>query len=628
MEGKGKEPVRFLLSLKGKQKEDLQSVLRFNKPANEIIEEENNWKVFIYDRHCSDIVSLLLRKGELKELGITLNLFIEQERDAITDAPAIYFVMPTSDNIKRIGYDGKNSMYSNFHLNFCHSFPQAKMMELADTCIRNNCVEMVKSVCEQFLDFLSLEDDLFILNHSDSYKTFNDKNISPLEAETAIEMTANALFSVVKTLEVMPIIRCPPNSAAEMVSKRLHKLLQDDILSSNAFSEYNGIKRLQRPVLLILDRTIDLTVMLQHPSTYQSMVHDLLGSRMNEVKIVNDDREGGQSSTYTKLYDLDISYDKFWAKHINSPLHEIATDIHNELEEYKKTVDEFKKLGISDETTGEELRNQLLTKTGGLKTFASTLPELRDRKKEIDKHMDIACSLMRIVGERSLSNYGPLEDNLLANTLKCHSDALAFLKGDKGSETDKLRLAIIYFLTKGSMSSSEFEELTSLVNSQYLFVFNYLRENKSLLQRQPGSPSSTNRTASSDVASSSTSSIFAKFGKDAVSLLRDGMNAFKPTTTKDYPVTRIVRDVMDHKEETFCYFDPKSSTPSVIPKKIYPFKEAIVFVIGGGNYSEYQNLKVMMKEEATPRNVIYGSTELLTAEQLLVQINSMCKLSE
>lgn len=45
--------------------------------------------------------------------------------------------------------------------------------------------------------------------------------------------------------------------------------------------------------------------------------------------------------------------------------------------------------------------------------------------------------------------------------------------------------------------------------------------------------------------------------------------------------------------EDYRYFDPKqlrSSENSQIPRNKTPFTEAIVFVIGGGNYIEYQNL--------------------------------------
>lgn len=59
-------------------------------------------------------------------------------------------------------------------------------------------------------------------------------------------------------------------------------------------------------------------------------------------------------------------------------------------------------------------------------------------------------------------------------------------------------------------------------------------------------------------------------------------------------MTRIVDELMEMRGgEDFRYFDPKqlrSPDASQLPKHKTPFTEAIVFVIGGGNYIEYQNL--------------------------------------
>ena len=42
----------------------------------------------------------------------------------------------------------------------------------------------------------------------------------------------------------------------------------------------------------------------------------------------------------------------------------------------------------------------------------------------------------------------------------------------------------------------------------------------------------------------------------------------------------------------------------------------IVFVVGGGNYSEYQHLQMYAKSQNPPRVVLYGSTDILSAKQV------------
>jgi len=113
-------------------------------------------------------------------------------------------------------------------------------------------------------------------------------------------------------------------------------------------------------------------------------------------------------------------------------------------------------------------------------------------------------------------------------------------------------------------------------------------------------------------------------------LLTAGVKALLPATKELY-VTRIVDAVMEMKSDfgvdNYCYFDPKvqkKMRQSSVPRKNTPFKEAIVFVIGGGNYVEYLNLQDYAKKQPL-KKIIYGSTELLNPKQLLAQLAELGK---
>lgn len=62
-----------------------------------------------------------------------------------------------------------------------------------------------------------------------------------------------------------------------------------------------------------------------------------------------------------------------------------------------------------------------------------------------------------------------------------------------------------------------------------------------------------------------------------------------------------------------------------VPRQRTPFREVMVFMIGGGNYNEYQNLMAYAKsqQQQAPRSVWYGCTELLSPEEFLQQLNSI-----
>ncbi len=52
------------------------------------------------------------------------------------------------------------------------------------------------------------------------------------------------------------------------------------------------------------------------------------------------------------------------------------------------------------------------------------------------------------------------------------------------------------------------------------------------------------------------------------------------------------------------------------------FNDAIVFMIGGGNYIEYQNLQDYAKtrSQISTKRIVYGCTELVNASQFLEQV--------
>ena len=43
----------------------------------------------MYDAYCRDIISPLLKVGDLRKQGITLHLLLDGEREAITDVPVL-----------------------------------------------------------------------------------------------------------------------------------------------------------------------------------------------------------------------------------------------------------------------------------------------------------------------------------------------------------------------------------------------------------------------------------------------------------------------------------------------------------------------------------------------------------
>lgn len=254
-----------------------------------------------------------------------------------------------------------------------------------------------------------------------------------------------------------------------MISAKLDRKLRDHILNSkdNLFSAPSNRSGTgtasSRPVLIILDRNVDLIPMLSHSWTYQSLVHDVLNMKLNRITVETPiDENNVAKGTMKKAYDL-TSNDFFWRKNAGVPFPQVAEDIDAELMRYKDDAAEItKKTGAS---SIEDLDNETSASAQHLKAAITLLPELRERKAVLDMHMNILAGLLTGIKNRQLDNYFQLEENIMKQT---KAQMLEILNDEaKGKEPmDKLRLFIIWFLsTEQEVSRADMEKFEELLKA-------------------------------------------------------------------------------------------------------------------------------------------------------------------
>jgi sec1 family domain-containing protein 1 len=96
--------------------------------------------------------------------------------------------------------DIKSGLYDTYHLNFASSLSRPLMEELAKAALESDAVSQISKVFDQYLNFVSLEDNLFHLNQQNSYMEFHDPTLSDSKGDENVERTSEALFSAIVTL--------------------------------------------------------------------------------------------------------------------------------------------------------------------------------------------------------------------------------------------------------------------------------------------------------------------------------------------------------------------------------------------------------------------------------------------
>ncbi|CAI9095476.1 OLC1v1031438C1 [Oldenlandia corymbosa var. corymbosa] len=590
------------LNLRQKQTESILQMLNLNPPVNPAddggVSNQTVQKILIYDRFCRDVLSPLILVKDLRKHGVTLYLLVDKDRNPVAGGvPAVYFLQPTPANVHRIISDAASSLYGTFHLNFSSTIPSPLLQDLAAGALKSDSVHRISKIQDQHLEFITLEDNLFSLGKKNSYVQLNDPSARDKDIHGLINGIVNGLFSVLATLTVVPIIRCPRGGIAELVASLLDQLLHGHLLSKDNFLTEGGKKishSVERPVLCLFDRNFEFPTAVQHDFRYRPLVHDVLGLKLNQVSIQENDK---------KSYQLDSS-DPFWVANGSLEFPDVAQEIENQLNKYKEDIKEIHM------KTDFEVNN-----TKDLMSAVNSLPELTERKNVIDKHTNIATALLREIRERCLDSYAIKENEMMmmVSVNRVDHKVVEVLKGkNNGSKMDKLRLAILHLLLTQNIPPSEVDMMelvlkqSEIDTSAFRYVKNKIKSSKSAL---------------TNLANNMSDNIVDWAGK-----LYEKIENILLYSGNHMALVRTMEALTEGNPnvphiETCLTFDPcasHNSSRSCHPDG--PFKEAIVFMIGGGNYVEYENLVGLARRQQPARNIIYGATEILTGEEFVEQL--------
>jgi hypothetical protein len=455
----------------------------------------------------------------------------------------------------------------------------------------------------------------------------NKGDIKDTEMDEIMNRIVDSLFSVFVTLGTVPIIRSPKGNAAEMVAKKLEKKLRENLADARNnllhSDTQSGNFNFQRPLLIVLDRNVDMATPLHHTWTYQALAHDLLNLNLNRV-IIEESTPTGGARAKNRTCELDTK-DKFWSGHKGSPFPTVAEAIQEELEQYRSSEEEVKKLKTSMGIDGEnDIALSLVTdNTAKITSAVNSLPQLLERKRLIDMHTSIATSVLNVIKSRKLDNFFELEEKILSKT-QALDKTIYDLIADPGTGTpeDKMRLFIIFYICTPHISDSDLKRYeTALTEAGCdLSPTHYIKRWKSYAKMASGSNQY-------EGAGTKTVNMFSKLVSHGSNFVMEGVKNLV-IKRHNLPVTRIVDHLMEFKNspemDDYHYLDPKQLRVTEIPRNRSPFQDAIVFIVGGGNYIEYQNLVDYAKQKTSAGNtkrITYGSSTLANAKQFLKQLS-------
>jgi hypothetical protein len=672
------------VTLKTAQLQSVYRMLAFNQDADSFDDDfslppagssHNQWKILIYDAACRSIISPLLSVSQLRRRGVTLHLLLNSEREPIPDVPAVYFCRPTKENLAIIAQDCAKGLYGRSHLNFVTKLERSLMEDFAKLVVQSGSLENVAGLHDQYLDFVCLEQQLFSLGKKNSYALYNGSGASEHMMEAEMTQIAYGLFSVVATVGKVPIIRCPKvrhtrcisssfllrclrsnsllvpkGGAPEMVARKLYKMIAEHPTLLRSKSS------LHRPLLVILDRNADLITPIHHTSTYQALIDDMLKHNANRVEFdVISDTSSKRPKTTTKKFDLNPDEDPFYSRHKFHPFPEAIESNGIDLQEVA-----VKEQSIRSKAAGKDTNvpDPMASSATDLATAVDSLPALLEQKKQLEVHTSILQAVMNQVAARDVPQFFELEVSLSTGTYKNDpagaKAAVLKLAGDptKGNVEDKLRLVVVYILTTNA-KTADVDEVAAAVRQAMetktddgkprldkpgkevlesgIKAIGYLKQLRAMhMLPMASSFEALDSGDGSAGKSDMLSNFMAKATTQASGLLAkaaDRVTSMFGKTHKHY-ATRVVENLCEMQPNTedddYLYLDPRVKGDVDVARlrmmNRAPIREVTAFVVGGGCYSEYQNLQLVANER---RTISYGSTELVDSVEFLGQLGQL-----
>ncbi|MCP8719520.1 MAG: hypothetical protein M5F18_09540 [Asgard group archaeon] len=633
------------MSLRDRQISVLQKMLHLNKEGSADLtlaskSEEIIWKVLVLDTKSRAILSSVLRVNDLLKCGITVHALITSNRASLPDVPVIYFIEPTIENILVVIDDLNQDKYDSFYINFTSLINRELLEEFAKKVSISGKSQKIKQVFDQYLNYIVTEPNLFSLNLPQIFTQFNSSNTSEDKIHGLVDVIANGLLSTIISMDIVPVIRAQQNGPAEFVAQQLDLKLRE-YLSNTRGSTTATSSIQQRPVLILLDRNFDLTSMFSHSWIYQCMVSDVFQLQRNTIKLVKYD---GEQSTI-KNYDVDPK-DFFWNKYSQLPFPDVVENADAELNAYKNDAKEVtNKTGISSLDDIDPNANA----TANIQQAVEKLPELTARKATLDMHMDILSSLINELQAKNLDKYFEIEQNAMDPKVLNEFLELLVVESERDNSEDKLRTFVILTLLV-DLTPEYISKVKSIFQLKYpqvdLSSFDYIvkfKENSKLANLSSLNGTSNNFTNQASQMNSTAllSGLSSKLYGLTEGKISEGLTSIA-TKIKNFipekkllPITTIVEAIMDPTNasqqsvqltDEYLFLDPKSRGGHSKPPKRQSYQESLVFIVGGGNYLEYQNLEQWASDpNKVAKKVIYGSTDIISATDFLQECSILGK---
>ena len=570
------------------------------------------FKILLFDDKVFNILSPLLKIYYLREFNISLTLNIKDNREKVSDIMAIYIISLTKDNLEYIYEDIKNQTFDNFYINFIsYDTSDNSYKNMLDdfyakiASLENNSSIYKISIIP--IDICLYHPKIFSLNLKKPYLLLNSPNISDNIYQNYLSKISIGLFSALFLMKTYPVVKYHKGFFGDDIIKKIQNefnyLFQ---MSPEIKEEFKLTKNAKRTLLLILDRDIDLPIMLHHACSFAAMVNDCFGIGIGDMS----------KSQNSKKFNIDPVNDYVW----NNKLHEVFVDVgkyvYQEYKNYYKELDFLDK--VNKPKDFEQLQNES-------KQLAKSIETLRDKKiigNILSQESKIFEELNNIQNNKKLDEIFLMECNLLKKkerineTTKNDFFKLLYNYQDKqDTKEDIYRLCLIYYLCNSkNISKEEIIKIKPYIINKN--AMNYIK--KKIEETAMRENNSMNIGVGSDYKRNN--SMIIKGLYSAFSTISNLMSIEQPSVSADI-IDKLSRNQNIANWLTYDFITKNIEKDGVN----YSYDNVICFFVGGGSFGEYEYIYDLMSQNGY--NIYYGTDCIYRPMDFIQDLEELGKLN-
>ena len=303
--------------------------------------------------------------------------------------------------------------------------------------------EVVKQVQEVYADY-------YVLHSNHASLQLDSVVGEQLNSWNARMLTrcCDSLASLLLSMRKRPLIRYDQSSL--MAIKLAHEMRD---LMDRESSLYDFRRPDSSPILLILDRRFDLVTPLLLQWTYQSMLHDLFGTRNGRLSLEHDaltSEEKGNNHEGTE-HVLCVEQDSFYRDNVDSTFGDLGENVRTLVKTFQERTQQHQ---------------SQIESIPSMKRFIEEYPEYKKMSLYVAKHVALAGEISKRVENLHLLQISEVEQEIASSPSTVSLvEFVEILRRPNIAHPLKVKLALVYALRQFQSPSFNFLNFTDLLQS-------------------------------------------------------------------------------------------------------------------------------------------------------------------